>query len=134
MLTEINIIDHMVLNEDEHCMIMLIVDTEDLWKVQPAGRLFDFKYKKKVNERNFEHLVCLRKKIENYLQYIQANGIKNSFPDCVDFDKYSYKIHIITDFIPAVDYMELIDKLNVSISEQRNDIVISHELKSKKKS
>ncbi len=127
MLTELDILDHVLLNNN--CMLMLVVDTEDVWKIESTGGFFNFKQKKLQQERNLEHLICLKKKIENYIGYIYNNGIKISFPDYDTSKQYIYEIHIITDFFPAPDYLELIHKMNEYIAKERNDIKITHEVK-----
>ncbi len=130
MLTELNVLDHTILDEEHHQMLMLIFDTEDVWQVKSSGGIFNkYQTKKLSNKRNAEHLICLNKKIENYLGYIQENGIQKSFPSCENPAQYSYEIHIVTDFSPAPDYLELIEKWNQYITQQRADIIISNEVR-----
>lgn len=133
MLTEFDVLDHVVLDDKDHCMFMLIVDTEDIWRVSDTGGIFGIRQKRAERQRELEHLVCLKKKVENYIGYICDNGIIKSFPDCPDPERYSYDIHIITDFVPKPDYIGLIGKMNDHISKQRSDIRITNEVKMRTK-
>ena len=51
MLTELNMLDHTLLDENEKTMIMLIFDVEDLWRVELPRGLEKFSYKKNVAKR-----------------------------------------------------------------------------------
>ena len=129
MITEFDMVDHMMLDEENHQVLMLIVDTQDLWRIEASGGLFNFGQKRKIEQKQLEHLVCLKKKVENYIGWIQADALKEQFPGCDSLEGYNYDIHIITDFVPDSAYMDLINKMNQYISTERNDIVLTHEQK-----
>ena len=129
VLTELNMLDHTLLDENEKTMIMLIFDVEDLWRVELPRGLEKFSYKKKCSEKNMEHLVFLKKKVENYVSYILNNGIKQSFPHCDETESFSYEIRVVTNFTPAPDYLDLIKQMNNRISIQGLSIIITTEEK-----
>lgn len=120
-------LDHTILDEDKKCMIMLIIDFEYLWQIDKRHGIFDFRNKKKVKEKNLEHLIYLKKKVENYITYIQNGGLTENFPECNNSEKYSYEIRIVTDFSPKPDYLDLIENMNIYIAKQWSNIKITTE-------
>lgn len=127
MLVELDILDHVILDEDNRCMIMLIFDVEDLWHVESPHGLEKLTYNKKFREKNTEHLLYLKKKVENYIGYIQNNGIMRSFPDCAEPSSFSYEIRVVTNFAPAFDYLDLIEQMNHVLTKQGLNILVTNE-------
>ncbi len=128
MIIQLDVLDHAILDEKNKCMIMLIIDSEDIWELPNLEGVSKLKKKKMVKDKNLEHLVCLNKKVENYIIYIQNNGIMKSFPNCDAPESYSYEIRVISNFQPSSDYLELINRINKYIKKTRNDIYISNEI------
>lgn len=128
MIVELDMLDHVVLDEKRQCMIMLIFDIESLWEVEDDTGIFHFQHARKVKEKRLEHLIYLKKKVENYIGYISNNGLLNSFPECNCAELYSYEIRVVTDFVPEIDYIELIEKMNRHINKQSNKIKITYEV------
>ena len=131
MIIELDMLDHVILDENNKCMIMLIFDIESLWAINDDSGIFRFGYGKKIREKRLEHLIYLKKKIENYIGYISNSGLLKSFPECDNAGLYSYEIRVVTDFIPENDYIELIEKMNQSISKQSDKITIMYEVNNK---
>lgn len=127
MLTEFDMVDHMVLDEENHKLIMLIVDTQELWSVALDTGLFHFGHKRKIKQKQLEHLVCLKKKVENYAGWIQADMLKDQLPDCDSLQGYDYEIHIVTDFKPEQEYLDFIKSMNQYFAARQNAIVLTHE-------
>ena len=132
MLVELDIIDHIALDEDKRCMIMLIFDVEDLWHIEAPHGLEKLTYNKKCREKNTEHLLYLKKKVENYIGYIQNDGIRRSFPDCDNPESFSYEIRVVTNFAPTLDYLDLIEQMNHVLTRQGLNIVVTNEKTSEK--
>lgn len=85
-----------------------------------------FKYKKELKN----------KKLESYINYILSDGILKSFPDCVDYNVYSYEIRVVTNFVPDADYLGAIDNMNKYIAKlisNMNIRITQEKLKIKKK-
>lgn len=127
MINELDILDHTILDESKKCMLMLIFDSEDLWKVDKQNDLSLIKYKRMLKDKKLEHLLYLEKKIESYVNYILNDGIVISFPNCTEHKVYSYEIRVITNFIPDDDYLSAIDKLNKYIARSTSNVIITHE-------
>lgn len=127
MLSELNMLDHTILDEEKKSMLMLIFDVENIWSVDSPRGWGKLTYSKKQNEKNLEHLLCLKKKVENYISYIQSNGITKSFPNCKETNSYSYEIRVVTNFTPAPDYFDLIAQMNKVLAKQGMNIVVTHE-------
>ncbi|MCH5196868.1 MAG: hypothetical protein J1F28_09135 [Oscillospiraceae bacterium] len=130
MIIDLDVIDHVILDEENKLMLMLIFDSEDYWTVEPPHGLGVLTYNKKCKDKNLEHLVYLKNKVENYIGHIQNNGIKLCFPDCAEPESYSYEIRTVTNFTPAFDYMDLIDQMNKVMSKQGLKIIITNEVNS----
>ena len=96
-------------------IIMLIIDTHEPWDVDAPKGFFDIKQKKLAENKKLEHLVCLNKKIGNYINCIASNGISGYFPERDDLSDYNYRIQIITDFNPDKEYLDAIEKTNVKV-------------------
>lgn len=128
MLTELDILDHVILDEDNHRMVLIIVDTKAIWGIKNIEGMLINKWEKILKEKNLEHIICLKKKIENYIEYIYSDEINKIFPYYEWLENYSYEIRVITDFYPSFDYLELINIINQNISMQKKDIFITNEI------
>ncbi|SKA64255.1 hypothetical protein SAMN02745111_00936 [Eubacterium uniforme] len=127
MLIELDKIDKIVIDDNNLCIIMVIIDTIEPWVVDAPKGLFDFKQKKIVEDKKLEHLVYLNKKVGNYINCIGANAVSNFFPDREDLAKYNYIIEVITNFDPDKEYLEAINKMNQFYSKQTDRIKIVQE-------
>ncbi len=127
MITDLDILDHTILIEDEKCMLLLIFDSQLIWEVEKLSGFHKLKLKHKIKEKNLEHLIYLKKKIENYINYIYNNGILKSFPECTDWTKYRYEIRISSDFKFNSEFIRLIDYFNSILKKQRYDIIVTYE-------
>ena len=131
MLIELDKIDHIVIDDNNKCIIMLIIDTHEPWDVDAPKGIFDIKQKKLAENKKLEHLVCLNKKIGNYINCIASNGISGYFPERDDLSDYNYRIQIITDFNPDKEYLDAIEKTNQFYARQTNRLTIVQETKIK---
>ena len=127
MIIELDILDHAILDEDNRCMVMFVFDLENIWLIEKQNYLNHYRYNRLVKEKNNEHLIYLKRKIENYVDYVQNNGLLRSFSNCVNPELYKYEIKIITDFIPSMDYLNLIEEMNNYLTEQLLNILITTE-------
>lgn len=133
MITDLDILDHTILIEDEECMLLLIFDSKLIWEVEELSGLQRFKIKYKIEEKKLEHLAYLKKKIENYITYIYNNGILNSFPKCENWKKYKYEIRISSDFEFDSESVKLIDYFNSILKDKSYNITVTHEVLFEKK-
>lgn len=127
MITELNKLDHTILDENKKCMLMLIFDSKVFWRVNQPNNFNLFRYKRMLKDKEIEHLVYLKNKVENYVKYILNDGIIKSFPKCADYKNYCYEIRIVTDFIPDNNYLELINKLNTYIANSVSGVIVTYE-------
>lgn len=128
MVHELDKLDQALLDKNRKCMLMLIFDHDDLWKVTKPSGLKALKYNKMLKDKNLDHKLYLLKKINNYLTYIENGGILQSFPNCTDSDTYTYEIRVVTNTMPNPDFFEFIKDMNNHISKQLSFIVITHEI------
>ncbi len=133
MITDLDILDHTILIEDEECMLLLIFDSKSIWEVEELSGLQRFKLKYKIEEKKLEHLAYLKKKIENYIIYIYNNGILNSFPKCENWKNYKYEIRISSDFEFDSESVKLIDYFNSILKDKSYNITVTHEVLFEKK-
>ena len=127
MITEFNVVDHAGLDEKTKTMILLIVDYSEIWQSGANESVTGFRTHRHQRELNLKHLLCLKKKVECYIDYIQKGGISKSFPYCSNPSEYSYDIRIVTDFDPKSDYLRVIDNLNAHISKYYTNVFVSTE-------
>lgn len=130
MITELDKLDHTILFEEQKNILMLIVDPADIWKVEEKKGLKGLFKGNAENDMMRKHYIYLCKKIENYINYINNNGLINNFPEIKDFiNEYSYEIRVVTQFQPEKWYFDTINEFNKKPEGNNKKIVITHELK-----
>lgn len=130
MIIELDILDHTILFEEQKNILMLIVDPADIWKVEYKKGLRGLFKGNVENDMMRKHFLYLCKKIENYINYINNNGLINNFPEIKDFiNEYSYEIRVVTQFQPEKWYFDTINEFNNKLEGNNKKIVITHELK-----
>lgn len=130
MITELDKLDHTILFEEQKNILMLIVDPADIWKVEEKKGLKGLFKGNAENGMMRKHFIYLCKKIENYINYINNNGLINNFPEIKDFiNEYSYEIRVVTQFQPEKWYFDTINEFNKKLEGNNKKIVITHELK-----
>lgn len=130
MIIELDILDHTILFEEQKNILMLIVDPADIWKVEEKKGLKGLFKGNAENDMMRKHYIYLCKKIENYINYINNNGLINNFPEIKDFiNEYSYEIRVVTQFQPEKWYFDTINEFNKKLEGNKKKIVITHELK-----
>lgn len=130
MIIELDILDHTMLFEEQKNILMLIVDPADIWKVEEKKGLKGLFKGNVENDMMRKHFLYLCKKIENYINYINNNGLINNFPEIKDFiNEYSYEIRVVTQFQPEKWYLDTINEYNKKLEGNNKKIVITHELK-----
>ena len=130
MIIELEKLDHVVLLKEEKCILMLIIDPADIWNNQSGKGLKKLFKSNLKREMDVKHHTYLCKKVENYVNYINNNGLINNFLDIRDsIDEYHYEIRIITQFEPEKWYFDTIEQLNNNTKEKINkNVIITHEL------
>ena len=130
MIIELDILDHTILFEEQKNILMLIIDPADIWKVEEKKGLKGLFKGNAENDMMRKHYIYLCKKIENYINYINNNGLINNFPEIKDFiNEYSYEIRVVTQFQPEKWYFDTINEFNKKLEGNKKKIVITHELK-----
>lgn len=130
MITELDMLDHTILFEEQKNILMLIVDPADTWKVEEKKDLKGLFKGNVESDMMRKHFIYLCKKIENYINYINNNGLINNFPEIKDFiNEYSYEIRVVTQFEPEKWYLDTINEYNKKLEGNNKKIVITHELK-----
>ncbi len=130
MIIELDILDHTILFEEQKNILMLIVDPADIWKMEEKKGLRGLFKGNVENDMMRKHFLYLCKKIENYINYINNNGLINNFPEIKDFiNEYSYEIRVVTQFEPEKWYLDTINEYNKKLEGNNKKIVITHELK-----
>lgn len=130
MITELDKLDHTILFEEQKNILMLIVDSADTWKVEEKKGLKGLFKGNAESDMMRKHFIYLCKKIENYINYINNNGLINNFPEIKDFiNEYSYEIRVVTQFEPEKWYLDTINEYNKKLEGNNKKIVITHELK-----
>ncbi len=130
MIIELDILDHTILFEEQKNILMLIVDPADIWKMEEKKGLRGLFKGNVENDMMRKHFLYLCKKIENYINYINNNGLINNFPEIKDFiNEYSYEIRVVTQFQPEKWYLDTINEYNKKLEGNNKKIVITHELK-----
>lgn len=130
MIIELDILDHTILFEEQKNILMLIVDPADIWKMEEKKGLRGLFKGNVENDMMRKHFLYLCKKIENYINYINNNGLINNFPEIKDFiNEYSYEIRVVTQFQPEKWYFDTINEFNNKLEGNNKKIVITHELK-----
>jgi len=129
MIIELDKLDHTILLEESKNILMLIFDATDIWKAEskkgPLRRLFKLNTDNNMKQK---HFIYLCKKIENYINYINNNGLINNFPKIKDtIDEYSYEIRVVTQFQPEQWYFDTISEFNKKLQGSSKKIVITHE-------
>ncbi len=130
MIIELDKLDHTILFEEQKNILMLIVDPADIWKAEEKKGIKGlFKGNAESNKMR-EHYIYLCKKIENYINYINNNGLINNFPEIKDsINEYSYEIRVVTQFQPEKWYLDTITEYNKRLENNSKKIVITHEVK-----
>lgn len=130
MIIELDMLDHTILFEEQKNILMLIVDPADIWKVEEKKGLKGLFKGNAESDMMRKHFIYLCKKIENYINYINNNGLINNFPEIKDFiNEYSYEIRVVTQFEPEKWYLDTINEYNKKLEGNNKKIVITHELK-----
>lgn len=130
MIIELDILDYTMLFEEQKNILMLIVDPADIWKVEGKKGLRGLFKGNAENDMMRKHFIYLCKKIENYINYINNNGLINNFPEIKDsINEYSYEIRVVTQFQPEKWYLDTINEFNKKLEGNNKKIVITHELK-----
>ena len=125
MIIELDILDHTILFEEQKNILMLIVDPADIWKVEEKKGLKGLFKGNAENDMMRKHYIYLCKKIENYINYINNNGLINNFPEIKDFiNEYSYEIRVVTQFQPEKWYLDTINEINKKLEGNSKKIVI----------
>ena len=107
MVIELDKLDHTILIEEAKNIIMLIIDPADIWKVEEKKGLRGLFKPNFENDMMRKHYIYLCKKIENYINYINNDGLINNFPEIKDS----------------------INEFNKKLEGNNKKIVITHELK-----
>ena len=130
MITELDKLDHTILLEEQKNILMLIFDSADIWKVEEKKGLMGLFKGNAESDMMRKHYIYLCKKIENYINYINNNGLINSFPEIKELiNEYSYEIRVVTQFQPEKWYLDTIDEFNKKLESNNKKIVITHEFK-----
>jgi hypothetical protein len=130
MIIELDKLDHTILFEEQKNILMLIVDPADIWIVEEKKGLKGLFKGNAESDMMRKHFIYLCKKIENYINYINNNGLINNFPETKDFiNEYSYEIRVVTQFEPEKWYLDTINEYNKKLEGNNKKIVITHELK-----
>lgn len=130
MIIELDILDYTMLVEEQKNILMLIVDSADIWKVEGKKGLRGLFKGNAENDMMRKHFIYLCKKIENYINYINNNGLINNFPEIKDsINEYSYEIRVVTQFQPEKWYLDTINEFNTKLKGNNKKIVITHESK-----
>lgn len=130
MIIELDILDYTMLVEEQKNILMLIVDPADIWKVEGKKGLRGLFKGNAENDMMRKHFIYLCKKIENYINYINNNGLINNFPEIKDsINEYSYEIRVVTQFQPEKWYLDTINEFNTKLKGNNKKIVIAHESK-----
>ena len=130
MITELDKLDHTILLEEQKNILMLIFDSADIWKVEEKKGLMGLFKGNAESDMMRKHYIYLCKKIENYINYINNNGLINNFPEIKELiNEYSYEIRVVTQFQPEKWYLDTINEFNKRLEGNNKKIVITHELK-----
>lgn len=130
MIIELDKLDHTILLDKQKNILMLIFDPADLWQVEEKKGLRGLFKSNTGNDMIQKHYIYLCKKIENYVNYINNNGLINNFPEIKDFiNEYSYEIRVVTQFQPEKWYLDTINEINKKLEGNSKKIVITHEFK-----
>ena len=130
MIIELDKLDHTILLDKQKNILMLIFDPADLWQVEEKKGLRGLFKSNTGNDIIQKHYIYLCKKIENYVNYINNNGLINNFPEIKDFiNEYSYEIRVVTQFQPEKWYLDTINEINKKLEGNSKKIVITHEFK-----
>ena len=127
MITEFDLLDHVMLDEETKTMLLLVIDLGELWKLDKKPGVLNFRAQRLQEEKNLEHLICLKNKVEAYVSYIRNTGLLRSFPGTPNPEQYDYEIRVLTDFDPEPDYLQTIRNMNYRLSQFTDKIKITTE-------